>query len=119
MHHRSTCASRHRSRDEGVGKGETDGHHGAGDRRDVPGEEEEDERAAHDVEEWNRAEAASLDHGNPPRGDGHADAHDQVRDEELDTDARHIAQVALGEELGPARAGEADQQDTRADLCLL
>ena len=101
---RAARASRHRGRDEGVGEGEADGagHHGAGDRGDVPGEEEEDERAAHHVEERDRAEAAPLDDGHPPRGDAHADAHDQVEDEELDAHARHVAQVALGEELGPA-----------------
>src|SRR5205823_27585 len=91
------------------------GHHGTSNRRDVPGEEDEHEGAAHDVEERDGAEAASLEEGHPPGGDAHADAHDEVQHEELDADAGEVAEVSLGEELGPPAASEAEKQDPRPD----
>jgi hypothetical protein len=81
----------------------------------VPGEEDEHQRAAHDVEERDRAEAAPLEYGHPPRGDAHADAHDEVEHEELDADTRNVAEVPLGEELRPPAAGEPEKQDARPD----
>ena len=90
-------------------------HHRRGDRWNVPGEEEKDERPAHDVEKWNRAESAPVNDRHPPRGDVHADTHDQVEDEQLDADAGHVAQVPLSEELGPAGPGEPDEEDAGAD----
>ncbi len=56
-------------------------HHRGGDGRDVPRQEEEDERAAHHVEERNRTERSALEDRHPPGGDAGPDAHDQVEDE--------------------------------------
>jgi hypothetical protein len=51
-------------------------HHRRGDGRNVPGQKDEHERLAHDVEERDRAEAAALEDRHPPGGDAHADTHD-------------------------------------------
>src|SRR5437899_12888440 len=90
-------------------------HHRGSNGWDVPRQEEKDEGPTHDVEERNRAEPAPVEDRHPSRGDAHSDSHDQVKDEELDADAGHVAQVPLGEEFGPAGAGEPDEEDAGAD----
>src|SRR5439155_22324160 len=90
-------------------------HHCGSDGWDVPGQEEKDEGPTHDVEEGNRAEPSVLEDRHPSRGDARPDAHDQVKDEELDTDAGHVAQIAFGEELGPPCPRKPDKEDARAD----
>ncbi len=82
------CAAPENGRVDRVGQGQADGagHHGASDRWDMPGEEDEYEGAAHHVEERDGADAPSLEDGHPPGGDTHANAHDQVEHEELDAD---------------------------------
>jgi hypothetical protein len=79
----------------------------------VPGQEDEHQGATHHVEERDRTETASLEYGHPAPGDAHADAHDEVQHEELDADAGDVAEVPLREELGPAAAGEAEEQHAR------
>ena len=91
------------------------GHHCGGDGRDVPGQEEKDEGPAHDVEERDRAKPSPAEDRHPPRGDAHADAHDQVEDKELDADAGDVAEIPFGEELRPAGARKADEEDAGAD----
>src|SRR5689334_13182006 len=61
------------------------------------------------------AETASLEDRHPASGDSHADPHDQVEDEKLDSDARQVTQVALREELRPPTPSEAEEEHACAD----